>query len=78
MNNRKTRDRILEKDWLILAESEVLYHNRAPKVTTRAMHINITQPIYEKVRGDPDVEERCRTFMLNMEFNDSTLKDFGA
>jgi hypothetical protein len=42
------------------------------------MHINITQPIYEKVRGDPDVEERCRTFMLNMEFNDSTLKDFGA
>jgi hypothetical protein len=78
MNNGKTRDRILAKDWLILAEREALYHNHAPKVTTRAMHINITQPIYEKVWGDPDVEQRCRTFMLNMEFNDSSLKDFGT
>jgi hypothetical protein len=49
MNNRKTQDRISEKDWLVLGEREALYHNRAPKVTTRAMHIDITQPIYKKV-----------------------------
>jgi hypothetical protein len=44
----------------------------------RTMRINITQPIYEQVRGDPDVEEQCPAFMLNMEFNDNTLKDFGS
>jgi hypothetical protein len=68
----------LEQHWLMLSEQKLLYHNQAPRITTRAMHIDITQPIYEQVQGDHDVEGQCQTFMLNIEFNDSTLKNFGA
>jgi hypothetical protein len=78
LSNRRTRDRISEKDWLILSERQALYQKQAQKITKRAMRIDITQPIYEQVWGDPGVQERCHTFMLNLEFNDSTLQDFCA
>ncbi len=41
------------------------------------MHVDVTQPIYEQVKGDQEVEDRLRTFMLNLELNDTTLQDFG-
>ena len=77
LNNRHTRDRVSEKDWLILRERQALYQNQAPIITTRVMHVDVTQPIYEQVKGDQEVEDRLRTFMLNLELNDTTLQDFG-
>ena len=77
LNNRQTRDRVSEKDWLILRERQALYQNQAPIITTRVMHVDVTQPIYEQVKGDQEVEDRLRTFMLNLELNDTTLQDFG-
>jgi hypothetical protein len=41
------------------------------------MHIDITQPIYEQVREDREVQDQLRTFTLNLELNDETLKNFG-
>ncbi len=42
------------------------------------MHVDITQPIWGKVWRDHDVQdERCPTFMFNLEYNDNMLKDFG-
>jgi hypothetical protein len=41
------------------------------------MHVDITQPISEQVREDREVQNRLRTFMLNLELNDETLKNFG-
>ena len=77
LNNRQTRDRVSANDWLILSELQSLYQNQAPSITKRIMHVDITQPIYERVRGDQEVQDRVRTFMFNLELNDETLKNFG-
>jgi hypothetical protein len=42
------------------------------------MQVDITQPIYEQVRGNQEVEDRLLVFMMNMEYNDDTLKDYGS
>jgi hypothetical protein len=69
LNNRKTRDRVAEQDWLVLKERQALYHNQAPTITQRIMHVDISQPTYENVTGNQEVQSRCeRTFMLNLEF----------
>jgi hypothetical protein len=78
LNNRKTRDRVSEKHWLILGEKSALYDNEAPKISERVMHVDITQPIYEQVRGNQEVEDRSRVFMMNMEYNDETLLNYGS
>jgi hypothetical protein len=78
LNNRKTRDRVSEKHWLILGEKSALYDNEAPRISERAMHVDITQPIYEQVRGNQEVEDRSRVFMMNMEYNDETLLNYGS
>jgi hypothetical protein len=78
MNNRKTRDRVAKADWLVLQDREAFYHNAAPKLSTRIMHVDISQPSYENIKTDHEVQSRCQSFMFNMEFNDTTLKDFGA
>jgi hypothetical protein len=78
LNNRKTRDRIADTDWQALQHQDKLYHNLAPKITPRAVHVNTTQPIYEIIEGNPEVETRCQNFMFNLEFNDMTLADFGT
>ena len=77
LNNRKTRDRVAEHDWNILAQCKTKYDNFAPKITQRVMHLDITQPIYEQVRNDKEVSQRCHTFMFNLEFQDQTLSDYG-
>jgi hypothetical protein len=41
------------------------------------MHVDITQPIYEQVQEDREVQNWLQTFMLNLELNDKTLKNFG-
>jgi hypothetical protein len=78
LNNRKTRDRVAKADWLVLQDRESLYHNAAPKLSTRIMHVDISQPSYENIKTDHEVQSRCQSFMFNMEFTDTTLKDFGA
>jgi hypothetical protein len=77
LKNRQTRDRVSAKDWLILSELQSLYQNQAPAITKRIMHVDITKPIYEQVRGDQEVQDGLRTFMFNLELNDETLKNFG-
>jgi hypothetical protein len=78
LNNRKTRDRISKMDWIVLQDRETLYHNPAPKLTQRIMSVDISQPTYEKIKGNQEVQSRCETFMFNLEFTDTTLSDFGA
>jgi hypothetical protein len=78
LNNRKTRDRVSEQDWLILGGKSALYDNEAPRISERVMQVDITQPIYEQVRGNQEVEDRLLVFMMNMEYNDDTLKDYGS
>jgi hypothetical protein len=78
LNNRKTRDRVAKADWLILQDREALYNNAAPKLSTRIMSVDITQPTYETISTNCEVQFRCQTFMFNMEFNDTTLQDFGT
>jgi hypothetical protein len=78
LNNRKTRDRVAEQDWLVLQDRKALYNNQAPKLSQRIMQVDISQPTYENIKGDPEVQSRCATFMFNLEFKDMTLQDFGA
>jgi hypothetical protein len=78
LNNRKTCDRVAEQDWFILKERQAFYHNQVPTIPQRIMHVDISQPTYEDVTGNQEVQSRCETFMFNLEFNDTTLQDFGA
>ena len=78
LNHRKTRDRVAAKDWLVLHEHKESYSNQAPKLSPRIMHVDISQPIYENVKGDHEVETRCLNFMFHLEFDDMTLRDYGA
>jgi hypothetical protein len=77
LHNRKTRDRVAQQDWLVLQDREKLYNNPAPRLTQRIMSVDISQPTYEIVKNK-EVQTRCETFMFNMEFNDTTLRHFGA
>jgi hypothetical protein len=65
-------------DWLVLQDRAALFHNAAPKISARTMHVDISQPSYEIITADQEVQSRCQSFMFKMEFNDTTLKDFGA
>jgi hypothetical protein len=78
LNHRKTRDRVAAKDWLVLAEHKGSYHNKAPQLSPRVMHVDISQPTYENIHGNQEVEARCQDFLLHLEFNDKTMQDFGA
>jgi hypothetical protein len=78
LNNRKTRDRISKADWLILQDREALYQNAAPKISKRIMHIDVSQPSYESITTDTEVQSRCQSLMFQMEFDDTTLQNFGA
>jgi hypothetical protein len=77
LNNRKSRDRVAERDWLILHERRSLFHNPAPDISQRIMHVDISQPTYENIKGNQEeVETRCQNVMFELEFHD--LSDFGA
>jgi hypothetical protein len=73
LNNRKSRNRISKTDWIVLQDCETLYHNPAPKLTQRIMNVDISQPTYENIKGNQEVQSRCETFMFNLEFTDTTL-----
>jgi hypothetical protein len=78
INNRKTRDRIAENDWRSLIACASKYDNSAPVFfQQRIMHVDSTQPIYETISNDKSVEERCHTFLLDLEYSQQTLQDFG-
>ena len=77
LNNRKTRDRIADNDWNILAQCQSKYDNFAPKTTNRVMHVDITQPVYEQVHNNTEVSARCRALMFHLEFDDLTLSHYG-
>jgi hypothetical protein len=77
LNNRKTRDRIADTDWHILAQYKSKYDNFAPKVTNNVMHVDITQPIYEQVQNNEEVSVRCLALMFHLEFEDITLSNYG-
>ena len=78
LNNRKTRDRISEADWLVLQNRKQYYQDQAPSLAPRIMSMDISQPTYKKVVGNKEDQRRCEAFMFNMEFNDRDLKCFGA
>jgi hypothetical protein len=77
-NNRKTRDRVSEMDWRMLIDQKGLYDNDPPQIKQQWLHIDISQPREEQVKGNREVAERCQTFMFNLEFEDQTLRDFGG
>jgi hypothetical protein len=78
LNNQKTRDRITERDWLVLHEQKSLSSNSAPNISQRIMHVDISKPTYENIKGDQEVQARCQNFMFDLEFHDLTLRDFGG
>jgi hypothetical protein len=77
-NNRKTKDRIAAVDWLALADQSAHHQNQAPKVSSHVIHVDVTQPIFENISTNPEVQERCQVFMQKLEFSDETLQDYGC
>jgi hypothetical protein len=53
------------------------YDNPTPTFfPQRILLVDITQPICETISTDKSVEERCHTFLLNLEFSQQTLEEF--
>jgi hypothetical protein len=77
-NNRKTKDIISAADWFALADQSAHDQNQAPKVSSRVIHINVTQPNFENISTDPEVQGQCQVFMQKLEFTDETLQDYGC
>jgi hypothetical protein len=76
-HNRKTRDRISANDWRHLIECSSKFDNETPKFfRQQILHVDVTQPIYETISNDKSVEDRCHTFLLNLEFSQQTLQHF--
>jgi hypothetical protein len=68
LHNRKTRDRVAETDWRALISGSSKFDNSPPQF--------FPQPIFETISMDDSVTDRCRTFMLNLEFSKQTLNEF--
>lgn len=76
VNNRKTRDQISAVDWNILIAGRSKYDCDPPRFTQPIVHITTSEQPHSE-HTSQSVTERVQSFLFQLHFDDSTLKDYG-